>query len=285
MGVAPNVTTWFYGMKQFNFYQDLSRWLQELSNEPAIPWVITVSYGSQGDYPSQEYINRSDQEYQKIGVRGTSIIYASGDSGAECNDRCEKLDLSYPAESIYVTATGATRFLSGNSGEEGAVQAFKSGGGFSQTIPLPTYQLAVVNAYTALNNIPFPPTDAWNKSNRANPDFAALGSEHFQVIVHGRPISVGGTSCSAPTFGAIMTFLNDLALNAGKPTLGFASPTLYKWATTVPNSFFDVTVGNNYEGCAGACEKGTEPGYTCAPGYDAVTGMGTPNYAVLSTLI
>ena len=247
MGVAPNVTTWFYGYASFDFYGDLNKWISDMNSEEQIPFVITVSYGSQGDYPSNTYISRQDEEYEKLGLRGTSIIYASGDSGAECNDRCKKLDLSYPAESIYVTATGATRFLTGNTGPEGAVEAFKSGGGFSQTIPVPTYQSTVVRTYVNDPSISFPPPLAWNSSNRANPDFAALGAEEFEVIRDGRTEKVGGTSASAPTFGAVMTYLNDLRLNAGKPTLGFLNPQLYQWARTVPNSFFDVTVGNNYE--------------------------------------
>ena len=247
MGIAPNVTTWFYCTADFNFYQDLTNWLNELSSEPAIPFVITVSYGEQGDYPSSSYIQRSEQEYEKVGLRGTTVIFASGDSGAECGDRCEKLYVSYPAESVYVTALGATKFLSGNTGPEGAVSAFKSGGGFSQTIPLPTYQLAVVNTYTAMTTIKFPPPGAWNSSNRANPDFGALGDEEFQVINNGFTITVGGTSASAPTFGAVLTYLNDLRLNANKPTIGFANPVLYQWAQTVPGAFFDVTEGNNYE--------------------------------------
>jgi tripeptidyl-peptidase-1 len=285
MGIAPNCITWFYAMKQFNFYQDLTNWLNELNNEPNIPYVISVSYGSQGNYPSASYISSSDSEYQKIGLRGTSIVYASGDSGAECEDRCKDLYVSYPAESIYVTAVGATKFLTGNSGPEGAVTAFKSGGGFSQSIPVPSYQSQETAGYVATKGIPFPPPGAWNSTNRANPDFGALGDEHFQVINGGRTISVGGTSASAPTFASVITLLNDAALNANKPTLGFLNPTLYTWAQTKPGAFFDVTVGNNYEGCTGACGTGYQPGFTCAVGYDAVTGMGTPNYAVLVNLV
>ena len=284
MGVAPNVTTWFYGMKSFDFYSDLTTWLGELNNETDAPYVHSVSYGSQGDYPSQTYMDRSDTEYQKLGTRGLSIIFASGDSGAECSDKCKILYPSYPSTSTYVTAIGATRFLTGNSGPEGSVLAFKSGGGFSTWNVVPDYQAAATAAYLA-QNIEFPPSSAFNPANRANPDFGALGAEHFQVVVGGKTTAVGGTSASAPSFSAVVTMLNDLRLDSGKSTLGFLNTAFYQYALT-PGAFFDVVDGNNKNGCAGnACGTNYIDGYLCSPGWDPVTGYGTPNYAILSTLI
>jgi len=284
MGVAPNVTTWFYGMKSFDFYSDLSTWLGELNNETDAPWVHSVSYGSQGDYPSTDYMERSDTEYQKLGARGLSIIFASGDSGAECSEKCQILYPSYPADSTYVTAIGATRFIEGNSGPEAAVVAFRSGGGFSTWNTVPSYQSAQTAAYLA-QNIEFPPPGSFNPANRATPDFAALGAEHFQVVVGGRVTSVGGTSASAPSFAAVVTMLNDIRLTAGKSTLGFLNTAFYQYAQT-PGAFFDVTIGNNKYGCLAAqCGVNYIDGFLCSPGWDPVTGMGTPNYAVLSTLV
>merc|ERR1712107_222024 len=205
MGVAPGVPTDFYGTAEFNFYDDLTKWLEELSNETSVPWVHTVSYGSQGNYPSAEYMSRSDAEYQKLGVRGITIIYASGD-GAECEDQCNAFFPSYPAISVYVTSIGSTMFQSGTSGPEAATTAFGSGGGFSDFDVQPDYQADAVQAY--LNSgVAFPPSNAFNASGRATPDFAALGDVHFQIIVHQQELSIGGTSASAPTFGAICSML------------------------------------------------------------------------------
>lgn len=150
-----------------------------MNNETTIPSVMTVSYGSQGDYPSPVYQQTSDVEYQKLDLRGMSMIYASGDRGAGCEGR--KLAPAYPAVSVYVTSVGSTRFLSGNSGEEGAVQAFGSGGGFAYTTPMPSYQQDAVRGYLS-SGVTLPPPSAFNASNRGTPDVAALGSEHFQAI-------------------------------------------------------------------------------------------------------
>jgi len=283
MGVAPNITTWFYSQAKFNFYNDLINWLTELNNETVIPFVHSVSYGSQGDYPSASYQSRSDQEYQKLGARGVSIIYASGDSGAQCESRCKVMEASYPAISVYVTAIGATAFISGNSGPERAVTAFKSGGGFSNYNPYPSYQVPAVPNYLK-QNVQFPPTGSYNVTGRGNPDFSANGDVHYQVIVGGRTFSIGGTSASSPTFAAIISMLNDGLLAKGQSTLGFLNTRLYQLAGSNPTAFFDVTIGDNKDGCQGQCPTSNN-GFLCTPQWDAVTGYGTPNFAVLNQLI
>jgi len=212
-----------------------------------------------------------------------TIVYASGDSGAQCEDRCKVLDPSYPAISTYVTSIGSTKFLTGNTGPEGATTSFKSGGGFSPFNARPSYQSTAVQNY--LNqNIPFPPSGSFNSTGRGTPDFAALGDEHFQVIVGGRTFSIGGTSASAPTFSAIVSILNDYRLAAGKSTLGFVNPLFYQLAAGGNGAFYDVTVGDNKEGCGTSCAPKVN-GFTCAPGWDAVSGYGTPNVSVLKSLV
>jgi len=288
------VTTWFYSMKSFAFWQDLLTWVGELANETNPPYIHSVSYGSQGDYPSDAYRDRLNSDFMQLGTRGLTIVFASGDSGAGCQgigaeneeDPEKECDCtffpSFPATCPYVLTVGATKFLSGNSGPEGAVVAFGSGGGFSQLFPMPSYQSAAVTHY--LNSgVSMPEACAFNSTNRATPDVSALGDVHFQVINGGRKISVGGTSASAPTFSAILTLLNDIRLNKGKPVLGFVNLWIYQTAAANPSAFFDVTVGNNVT--PGCCRSGKLGGFDCAAGYDPVTGVGTPNYAVLSTLV
>jgi len=89
----------------------------------------------------------------------------------------------------------------------------------------------------------------------------------------GNFIGVSGTSCSSPTFAGIVALLNDIRLTAGKSTLGFLNPLFY----SNPSVFTDITDGNN-PGC------GTN-GFYCAQGWDPVTGLGTPNFESLSTLV
>jgi tripeptidyl-peptidase-1 len=277
-------------MKQFNFWQDLVTWSAGLNNASSIPWVHSISYGSQGDYPTAVYQERLDAEFQKLGARGVSIIFASGDSGSGCessNKGCACLMLpSYPATNPYVTSVGATRFLHNNTGPEGAVQAFGSGGGMSNVFPVQDYQVNATDAYWSeeANSTLLPPACSYNQSGRATPDVSALGDIEFQVYQHGKLVLVGGTSASSPSFAAVVTLLNDLRLNANKTTLGFLNPLIYQAAATTPDAFYDVVNGNNNNG-AGCCGRGVKSGFTTAEGWDPATGVGTPNYAVLAELV
>jgi len=283
------VTTWFYVMTNFNFWSDLITWTYKLGNESTIPWVHSVSYGSQGNYPPDGYQDRLDTEFVKLGVRGVSVLFASGDSGAGCargadpkNKACEcTLFPSFPATCPHITSVGATMFLKGNTGEEGAVTAFGSGGGFSVDFDLPSYQQDAVNGYFN-SGINLPPTCSYNATGRATPDVAALGDVHFQVINKGVDIPVGGTSASSPSFAAIITLINDARLNANKSTLGWLNPFIYQTAASNPEAFFDVTVGNNE--VTGCCSGGKQSGFECSKGWDPVSGVGTPNFEVLSKI-
>jgi tripeptidyl-peptidase-1 len=291
MGVCPNVTTWFYSMKSFNFWTDLTTWASELNSEAVVPLVISVSYGVQeaSEWPSETYMARLNAEFQKVGTRGVSIMFASGDSGANCNPGTESkcscsLSPSFPAISQYVTSVGATRFLSGNSGPEGAVAAFLSGGGFAPFVfdQQPVGQSDAVSEYFK-QDVKFPLSCSYNATGRATPDVSALGDIEFQVYQGGSITIVGGTSASSPTFSAVMTLLNDLRLKANKAPLGFLNPWIYQTFAAHSHAFFDVTVGSNAE--EGCCGSGNLGGFDCAKGWDPVTGVGTPNYEVLSTLV
>jgi len=291
MGVAPNATTWFYSMAAFNFWTDLTTWAKNLNNETTLPFIHSISYGAQGDDPSKTYQNNLDLQFAKLGARGVSIVFASGDSGSGCGgggydgpDACAcQFYPSFPATSPHVTSVGATRFITANSGPEGAVFEFKSGGGFSRgDFPLQSFQTTQVQAYFA-QSIKFPPSCAYNASERGTPDVSALGDVYFQVIQGGQDVPVGGTSASSPTFSAIFTLLNDLRFNNGKSSLGYLNPLIYTIAAQNAGAFFDVIDGNNE--CPGCCGAGQLGGFLCSVGWDPVSGVGTPNYEELAKVV
>lgn len=275
MGVAPGIPTEFWSMANFDFYSDLTRWYTWINDDANAPLVHSVSYGSQGNYPTQSYQTRWNTEMQKIGLRGISIIFASGDSGTGCF-MCENFDPSFPATSPYVTSVGATHFLQYGVGPEGAVTQFSSGGGMSWYDAIPSYQKNQVDTYFArASNLPA--SSFYNRNGRGTPDVAALGIG-YTVLQGGTWESIGGTSASAPTFSAIISTLNNYQLNAGKPTLGFLNPWIYQTAAKNAKAFYDVTQGNNQYSCCWT-------GFSCAQGWDPVTGVGTPNFDVLRTML
>merc|ERR1712054_494154 len=90
-------------------------------NTQNVPLVVSISYGySETDQcsitnchgnTSQQYVERTNSEFMKIGLRGVSLNAASGDSGASGGNRCSSntpLNPDYPAASPALTSVGAT---------------------------------------------------------------------------------------------------------------------------------------------------------------------------------
>ena len=100
---------------------------------------------------------------------------------------------------------------------------------------------------------------------RGYPDVAANGA-NYVVAVDGSLSLIYGTSASSPTFGSVITLINEQRANSGKGAVGFLNPTLY----ANPSILNDITSGGN-QGCGTA-------GFTAVSGWDPVTGLGTPNY-------
>jgi len=105
----------------------------------------------------------------------------------------------------------------------------------------------------------------YNRNGRGIPDVAANG-DNIATYTAGKYGLSGGTSASSPIFAALVTRINEERIKRGKGRVGFINPTLYEH----PYVLNDITNGTN-PGC------GTE-GFSSVPGWDPVTGLGTPNY-------
>jgi len=114
-------------------------------------------------------------------------------------------------------------------------------------------------------------------NGRASPDVSLLGEKFAVVTGSGQTVAVGGTSASTPTWGAIISLLNEECLSAsgGSKTLGFVNPLLYQNA----DAFNDITKGSN------AIGQNSKSGWKCTEGWDAVTGLGTPQFAKLQDVV
>lgn len=139
---------------------------------------------------------------------------------------------------------------------------------------MPSYQSAAVKAYLAKN--PKTGTSTYATNGRASPDVALLG-EKFAVVDGGRTLAVGGTSASTPSWGGVISLLNEECLSAsgGSKTLGFVNPLLYQNAA----AFTDITKGSN------AIGNNAKSGWKCTEGWDAVTGLGTPQFTKLQNVV
>eukprot|EP00656_Telonema_subtile_P007423 TRINITY_DN13489_c0_g1_i1.p1 TRINITY_DN13489_c0_g1~~TRINITY_DN13489_c0_g1_i1.p1 ORF type:complete len:326 (+),score=94.10 TRINITY_DN13489_c0_g1_i1:129-1106(+) len=261
-GIAGNITSEFWGYAGHadgTTNEPFLKWLSMLSNtsDEQVPKVFSTSYGEDEDSWSLSAATRMNVEFQKAGARGISLLYASGDEGANC--KSSKFVAETPGSSPWVTAVGGT----GGSSPEHAVSL--SSGGFSDRWAQPSWQADAVKGYMAGAGLPAA-TRGYNVSGRAYPDISAQATG-FTVVVNRIPMpGVAGTSCASPTAAGVIALLNDARLLAGKSTLGFLNPLIYSQSS----EFNDILTGSS-SGCSG-------DGWPAAKGWDAVTGVGTPNY-------
>lgn len=310
--IAQNTTVWFWTVDgwMYDFAVDL------YAATPA-PLVVSMSWGwpepnqcdvgnCTGDETSEQYVSRTNVEFQKIGLRGITLLAASGDQGAPGDDNpdCDEsgkntLSTIFPGASPWVLSVGAT--MLSNSTNSSAADAAEppickqytcatstteevctypdalitSGGGFSNYVPSPTWQQSVVSTYLK-SGVKLPPAKDFNKTNRGFPDVSALG-HNYLIALSNQFIQVDGTSCSSPVFGAIIALLNSYRFNNNKGPLGYVVPLIYQAYTADPTTFTDITTGNNK--CTENCCAKT--GYEATTGWDPVTGLGTPNFPKL----
>ena len=263
--MGRDVDTWFVSTSKLANHgqEDFLSWIILQVNTTDSPWVHSASYGDLESSIPLDFKDRVDVEFQKFGVSGRSVMFASGDSGVDCNI-LHKYHPDWPASAPHVTAVGGVASLTEVWSD--------GGGGFSNTYGTPDYQKEVVAAYLKSGHAPS--SRDFNSSGRAYPDVSAF-SVNFEIVTDGAVIPVAGTSCASPTFAGIVSLLNDVRLMAGKPTLGFLNPLLYQ--TLRGKGFIDVTEGNNG---GGRCE-----GFKAIKGWDPASGWGGPNFGILRGLI
>ncbi|KAM3594143.1 uncharacterized protein V6R79_003053 [Siganus canaliculatus] len=281
MSTGANISTWvFTNPGRHESQEPFLQWMVLLSNMSDLPWVHTISYGDDEDSLSTAYMMRINTEFMKAGVRGISLLFASGDSGAGCRHLGKSQNSfrpSFPASSPYVTTVGGTSFKNPFKVTY-EVTDYISGGGFSNVFTMPDYQVSAVDAYLK-STVGLPPKSYFNTSGRAYPDIAAL-SDNYWVVINRVPMPwVSGTSASTPVVGGMLSLINDQRLLKGLPSLGFLNPRLYKLKG---QALFDVT-----EGCHLACldEQVQGKGFCATPSWDPVTGWGTPNYPALLAVL
>lgn len=251
--------------------------------------VISTSYGSNEADLSAKYEMRQCLEYMKLGLQGVSILYSSGDfgvagNGGQCIDSVTGaynnggkgiFNPSFPGGCPYVTSVGATQILNGSTvrtPESASQRVIFSGGGFSNVFAMPSYQQKAMATYYQQHAPPYG-ADRFNNSQKVRgfPDVSANGVNYVTAV--GGQFSLSfGTSASCPTFASVLNNINEQRINAKKSPVGFVNPVLY----ANPQVLNDVTNGGN-QGCGTA-------GFQSVPGWDPVTGLGTPNFPKMMDL-
>lgn len=262
-------------------YLEMIHYLESFPSEK-LPKVLSISYGDDEQSLPKAYAETVCNGFMRLGLRGVSVLVASGDNGVGDGGSCMtipdpstgpskselKFQPSFPASCPWVTVVGGTTGVS----NEHAV-AF-SGGGFSNYFLRPSYQDSSVTDFLSLASTGTAHAGLYNREGRGYPDISAQ-ARSFVVNVKGQNGLISGTSASTPVVAGIIALLNDNLLRHDKPALGFLNPWLYSLRGT--EAVKEVTEGRN-PGC------GTD-GFGAGPGWSPVTGLGTPNVRAMSSML
>lgn len=200
---------------------------------------------------------------------GTTAFNASGDlAGLECKGGQDwssppsdaDIGLDSVASLPEMTDVGGTTLSTDANGVWQSEQAWfdvplslGSGGGVSSLFERPPWQRAVM------------PDE--HQDRRVTPDIAAVADQYtgVKIVFNGKELVGGGTSQSAPLWAGIAAVMNQYLVENDGRLLGDLNPLLYRVAegSRLPG-FRDITLGGNAVADA-------------RPGYDMVTGLGTPD--------
>ncbi|HEY6275493.1 MAG TPA: S53 family peptidase [Streptosporangiaceae bacterium] len=259
--------------------------------------VISISAAGQtgGEHcDGQAQVTELNTALRQAAAHHVTVVAASGDVGA-AGEPCQVIkgltggrfppvkEANIPASDPFVLAAGGTSLAASHTtgayiGETAwglpfgnpGTQFQASGGGFSRVFPRPSYQDGVSGIGAA----------------RGVPDVSADASGHTGMVVvisnsgGGYLIrNSGGTSASAPIWAGLIALADQYAGHA----LGFVNPAIYHIGRShlYHEAFHDITTGNNTPQFPGK----TITGYRAAPGWDPVTGWGSPNAQVLVPLL
>ena len=239
--------------------------------EAGLVTVVSTSWGSCEQETPTSMRRSIDLALQRMLAAGATVFAASGDYGTlDCSgkDYLNDTAVDYPASSPYVVGVGGTR-LTGSStrwseaawGSANA-DAGGSGGGRSLVYAQPTWQSAARRG----------------EAMRTVPDISSVADPSTGVAIYatltdagGRSstgwYSGGGTSAGSPAQAGLLA--SAVASRGESQGPGNVLPALYSASAA---AYRDVTTGRNDL-------------YPATPGYDLVTGLGSPQWSVLFDVV
>ncbi|KVD92384.1 peptidase S53 [Burkholderia stagnalis] len=256
---AATIAVYFAPNSDAGFIQAVNAAVNDTKHRPS---VISISWGGPEAIWQAQSAQAFNRVLQAAAAQGITVCAASGDSGSGdgLQDGAEHVD--FPASSPYVLGCGGTHLdaLPGQGIRAEVVwnDDAAGGGGVSTLFDLPAWQQGLAVTRADGSTAPL--------AKRGVPDVAGDASPltGYEVAIAGTPAVLGGTSAVAPLWAALLARINA----AAGASAGWINPVLYRH----PGALRDITEGAN----------GT---YAAARGWDACTGLGSPNGTQLAAIL
>jgi len=259
--IAPgaSIAVYFAPNTDAGFLDAITTAIHDTSNHPD---VISISWGGAESTWTAQAMTAMDEAFQAAATMGLTVCIASGDSGS--SDAVASGDhVDFPASSPHVLACGGTSLRGTQSTIDSEVvwndgaSGGASGGGVSSFFATPSWQ-AGLSAERQGTSAPLAMRGVPDVAGDADPDTG------YDVRIDGQDTVIGGTSAVAPLWAALIARVNQaLGKNAG-----FINPQLYQ----NPQALRDITSGNNGD-------------FDATLGWDACTGLGSPNGTLLGRVL
>ncbi len=273
---AAQIAVYFATNTTAGFINSINAALHDTVRKPS---VISISWGSPEDGNPKQYLDGMAQAFQDAATLGVTVCCAAGDNGSADMDQAswdKKPHCDFPSSIPYALACGGTKLQGSgatitsevvwNEGTKGGA----TGGGVSDIYTRPSYQA----------NANVPTVGSKKFQGRGVPDVAGVADPYtgYQVYVGGKAQVYGGTSAVAPLWAGLIALFNQRLAAKKITAAGFINPLLYKQPAKAGVTR-DITSGNNdiYGSLKGLYKAGT--------GWDACTGLGSPNGAKLLTAL
>ena len=260
--IAPQATVavYFAPNTDAGFLDAVTTAIHDTTNKPS---VISISWGSAESTWTDQSMTSMDEAFQEAATLGVTVCVAAGDNGSSDGVTDGKDHVDFPASSPHALACGGTSLQASSSSIKSEVvwndgaQGGAGGGGVSSYFALPTWQSGLKTTDGSGKTTALTKRGVPDVSGDADPETG------YSVRIDGTNTVIGGTSAVAPLWSGLLARINQLA---GKP-VGLLQPVLYQ----NPSALRDITQGNNGD-------------FYASVGWDACTGLGSPNGTAVAGL-
>jgi len=255
--------------------------------------VVSQSFGENESCVDPKLLAQEHLLFINATLRGMTLVASAGDFGSgqpSCDGSVLVQAASSPASDPLVTGVGGTEL-------HAARYCLTALGCDPTTNPAPgTYQGEVVwnewadgigatgGGFSVLVNKPFYQQGIVSGKQRGVPDVSYSAAVLHGLLTYlnipgltspaGAWFLFGGTSAGSPQWAALVA----IADQKTQYDLGFINAGLYRigqFRSQYSASFFDVTSGTN--AVPSSIQVPPVPGFNAGPGWDATTGLGSPN--------